>query len=565
MLQFRGCCERANEPLAGLVQVEGCSSKIAQGPFSADAVAQIRAPGGAIRDGCQGHRVQPAGVAYMAALSNTLDEVSGSGRAVLLGTLDMSTGTSNVGAFAVQQGSAFSGSLFATNGATFKININTTGQADELLLNGPGTVSINGTNIISLNPTGSGIQTGSYTLISDPSGTFSNGLIGTFAFSGGGGQSEIFQIGTSSYRVSLLNSATAEILSVGLGITGTWTVTGSGTFDWSTPTSNWTSTPNVPQSAGDAATFGNSAGSNSQTVMVDPGITIGSLTFNNAGSGVYTIGGSNTLTLNEGAPSATAFLVNASNNNIISAPVNLGSVVAAEVATGTTLTLSGQVSGSTALNVNPDSPNAGTLVLSANNASLTAPITLSAGTLRFSNGSLGSGSITFAGNSTLQYANGVNTQDVSSQIQAIPAGVTATIDTNNNNVNFATGMSGPGGLTKAGAKILSLSGTNLYQGATTVAGGALAVDGSLAAASSVTVDSSAALGGSGTVNGPATVLSGGHLTPGIEAAGFVTTTFGGNLSLNTGSNIDFNLSGAGWLTVRRTRSLLRQRSHRSHQ
>ena len=99
------------------------------------------------------------------------------------------------------------------------------------------------------------------------------------------------------------------------------------------------------------------------------------------------------------------------------------------MATGTTLTLSGQVSGSTALNVNPDSPNAGTLVLSANNTSLTAPITLSAGTLRFSNGSLGSGSITFAGNSTLQYANGVNTQDVSSQIQAIPAGVTATIDT----------------------------------------------------------------------------------------------------------------------------------------
>ena len=104
-------------------------------------------------------------------------------------------------------------------------------------------------------------------------------------------------------------------------------------------------------------------------------------------------------------------------------------------------------------------------------------------------------------------------------------------------------MSGPGGLTKAVLlKYRACRARISIKGATTVAGGALAVDGSLAAASSVTVDSSAALGGSGTVNGPATLVRR-PFDAGIEAAGFVTTTFGGNLSLDTGSNIDFNLSG----------------------
>ena len=51
--------------------------------------------------------------------------------------------------------------------------------------------------------------------------------------------------------------------------------------------------------------------------------------------------------------------------------------------------------------------------------------------------------ITFAGG-TLQWATG-NTQDVSSGLAAIPAGQTVTLDTNGNNVAFATAVGGSGG------------------------------------------------------------------------------------------------------------------------
>ena len=235
---------------------------------------------------------------------------------------------------------------------------------------------------------------------------------------------------------------------------------------------------------------------------------------------------------------------NATNNNSISAPISLNSKVTADIAAGTQLTLSGQLAGSTALNINPDSGNTGTLIISANNAGLlTAAIKLNAGLVNFGAGSLGSGPITFSGSSTLQYA-GNNTQDISSQIQAIPSGVTATIDTGGNNVGFAVGLSGAGGLTKAGGGVLTLVGTNSYQGATLISGGGLAVNGSLAAASTVTVNASTTLGGSGTVNGPVIVQSGGHVAPSIGQvfAGGVTSNFGNGLTLNSGSVLDFNLS-----------------------
>ena len=295
-----------------------------------------------------------------------------------------------------------------------------------------------------------------------------------------------------------------------------------------------------------AAVFGATT-NNDQIITLDQSlINVGGLTFNNSGTGTYTINsiGNNTLAFDNGGAGATVLLNNATNNNIISAPVALNSKVTADIAAGTQLTLTGQLAGATALNINPDSGNTGTLIISANNAGfLTAAITLNAGLVNFGAGSLGSGSITFAGTSTLQYASN-NTQDISSQLQAIPSGVTATIDTGGNNVGFGTGLSGGGGLTKAGSGVLTLGGTNTYQGATLISGGGLAVNGSLAAASTVTVNANTTLGGSGTVNGPVIVQSGGHVAPSIGqffAAG-VTSNFGNGLTLNSGSVLDFNLS-----------------------
>ena len=44
-----------------------------------------------------------------------------------------------------------------------------------------------------------------------------------------------------------------------------------------------------------------------------------------------------------------------------------------------------------------------------------------------------------------------NTQDISAGLAAIPSGQTANFDTNGNNVTFAAGVSGSGGLNKLGA------------------------------------------------------------------------------------------------------------------
>ena len=76
------------------------------------------------------------------------------------------------------------------------------------------------------------------------------------------------------------------------------------------------------------------------------------------------------------------------------------------------------------------------------------------GVLNFASGTLpyGTASIHFYGG-TLQWA-GSNNQDISAGIAPIAAGYTAILDTNGNNLSFATGLSGSGGLAKAGSGVL---------------------------------------------------------------------------------------------------------------
>ncbi len=118
----------------------------------------------------------------------------------------------------------------------------------------------------------------------------------------------------------------------------------------------------------------------------------------------------------------------------------------------------------------------GTLTLSGTNT-YTGGTNINAGQLTFTTGGLGTtGAITFTGNATLQYGTSTAT-DISSRL-AINNGVTATIDTNGNNVTFATGFGGStgGGLTKIGAGALTLSGANTYTGTTTLSAGQLNIN-----------------------------------------------------------------------------------------
>jgi autotransporter-associated beta strand protein len=96
-------------------------------------------------------------------------------------------------------------------------------------------------------------------------------------------------------------------------------------------------------------------------------------------------------------------------------------------------------------------------------------------------------------------------------------------------------------VTKTGAGILTLTGTNTYTGATTISAGSLAVEGSLAA-TITTIANGATLRGTGTLGGAVTAQSGGKISPGATTGSFGTLRFGAGLTLQ-GATLSCTLSG----------------------
>ncbi|HLG49574.1 MAG TPA: autotransporter domain-containing protein [Reyranella sp.] len=194
----------------------------------------------------------------------------------------------------------------------------------------------------------------------------------------------------------------------------------------------------------------------------------------------------------------------------------------------------------------------GTLTLTGANT-YSGGTTVTAGLINFAAGNnLGTGAITLNGGG-LQWATG-NTLDISSRLTALGAGG-GTVDTNGNNVTFASALTGIGSLTKAGIGTLTLNAANSYSGGTVIAGGTIKVGNDSAlgtgtvnmTASGTTLNLNGHTVGTAGLSGVAgsTVQFGTGSALGLNVAGGTSQSFAGNL-VDNGSAFNFVLkSGAG--------------------
>ncbi len=337
-----------------------------------------------------------------------------------------------------------------------------------------------------------------------------------------------------------------------------WTGVGGASWGGNGGTQNWSSTvanPGVPYTPvnGDELRWLSFSTSNKESTNNLDGLSVSTISFQGAPSGIVLSG--NTLTV-----TGTIGSTSGGGAGTINLPLQLnGATVVIGGVTGDTITVNGVISetgGSRGVRV-----NGGTITLSGANsfsgnvqlAYTTAAPTVTINSLADvgTSQSLGSGSLVTFGfrtfDATLVYTGGATSTNkgfaigenqstgtdkygggsfVNNGTGAVtwtgaqtllsqPSTLTRTFGLGGSNAGDNDWQSAiknnTGGLvafTKTGTGKWILSGANTYTGATSVQQGVLLVDGSTAAGSAVTVSSAAVFGGDGTVSGNLTLSSG---------------------------------------------------------
>ena len=386
------------------------------------------------------------------------------------------------------------GNLTLNSGAALNYQFgqaNTPGGALNDLTTVNGNLTLGGTLNVSTS-TGGSFGPGVYRIF-NYAGTLTNNGLGI-----GSAPAGTYYVQTSiANQVNLVNSTglTVNFWDGAAGPKDNGTINGgNGTWQNASGNDNWadsTGKVNAPYANGTFAVFEATPG----TVTVDNSlgnVTTSGMQFAVSG---YTITG-NALTL-----SAASNILRVGDGTAASAGMT-ATIDAALVGTG-----------------GVQKTDLGTLVLTGANT-YSGGTTITAGTLQLGNGGT-SGSI--AGNVVDNSALAFNRSD---------------------SATFAGIISGSGSVTQAGAGTTTLTGANIYGGATNVQAGTLLVDGNQSGATGVTtVQNGATLGGTGTLGGNVTVANGGALNPG-DTGTVGTLAVNGNLALNNGAVLNYQFGQA---------------------
>ena len=352
---------------------------------------------------------------------------------------------------------------------------------------------------------------GTYTLF-DYNTAFNNALTGAFTIANS-------QVG-KLYSITNNTGATTIELSIADTVITSWATDGGGL--WSAG-ANWTM--GVPNSFGAIATFGSvlTAANAPATVTVDGGKTVGVIIFDNPNS--YILSGS-TITLDNGSGTPLISVAINSGLQTIAAPLSL--VAATNVApfAGTTLAISGNISGARNLSVT----DAGTVVLTGTNSYASTSVTT--GFLKVGDGgttgSLGTGPVTLG------------------------TGTLLTINRSNANA-IANNISGAGSLAQTGAGTLTYSGTATHTGTTVLSAGTFISDGTINGTSSLDIENTATLRNSSTttVAGPLLIANNAATLASLDVQNSATATVTGATTVagGAGSTGSLNVSGSASFTT----------------